>query len=101
MAKNLDEVGANSLPETIWTLPIEKVKNDKGNDEYIISLPEKVRKHMKLKSGDRLFWGERSNDSFEVRKASKNEMDQLKITKGQSDAIRHEKTYRRKGGYLL
>ena len=56
MSKKLEEVGSNTLPQTIWTLPVEKVTNDKGSDEYIISLPEKVRKHMKLKSGDKVFW---------------------------------------------
>jgi len=97
MNKELEEVGSNTLPQTIWTLPVEKVTNDKGSYEYIISIPEKVRKHMKLKQGDNLFWGERLDNIFEVRKASKEEMDQYKISKGQSDAIRYEKIHQRKG----
>ena len=96
MAKNLDEVGADSTPETIWTLPVEKVKNDKGKDEYIISLPDKMRKHLKLKDGDRLFWGERANNSYEVRKASKDELRQFKIDIGQDEAIRNEKMENRR-----
>ena len=88
MAKQLDEVGANTLPEVLWTLPVEKVKNDKGKDEYIISLPDKVRKHMKLKDGDKLFWGERASNCYEVRKASKNDLQYFNVTKGQEDAIR-------------
>ena len=91
MAKQLDEVGADSLPEVLWTLPVEKVKNDKGKDEYIISLPDKVRKHMKLKDGDKLFWGERDRNCYEVRKASKDELQHFKIIKGQEDAIRLDK----------
>jgi bifunctional DNA-binding transcriptional regulator/antitoxin component of YhaV-PrlF toxin-antitoxin module len=81
MSKKLEEVGSNTLPQTIWTLPVEKVTNDKGSDEYIISLPEKVRKHMKLKSGDKVFWGERANGSFEVRKATQEELVYFKIEK--------------------
>lgn len=95
MAKQLDEVGAESLPETIWTLPVEKVKNDKGKDEYIISLPDKVRKHLKLKDGDRLFWGERAKNSYEVRKASKDELRNFKIDIGQSEAERCERARQR------
>lgn len=96
MAKQLDEVGANTIPEVIWTLPVEKVKNDKGGDEYIISLPDKVRKHLKLKEGDKLFWGERNLNCYEVRKASKDELQYYKITKGQEDAIRLEKMEKRR-----
>jgi bifunctional DNA-binding transcriptional regulator/antitoxin component of YhaV-PrlF toxin-antitoxin module len=95
MAKQLDEVGADSSPETIWTLPVEKVKNDKGGDEYIISLPDKVRKHLKLKDGDRLFWGERAKNSYEVRKASKDELQRFKIDLGQSEAERMERERQR------
>lgn len=81
MSKKLEEVGSNISPQTIWTLPVEKVTNDKGFDEYIISLPEKVRKHMKLKEGDKVFWGERANNSFEVRKATQEELVYYKIEK--------------------
>jgi bifunctional DNA-binding transcriptional regulator/antitoxin component of YhaV-PrlF toxin-antitoxin module len=95
MAKQLDEVGADSSPETIWTLPVEKVKNDNGKDEYIISLPDKVRKHLKLKDGDRLFWGERAKNSYEVRKASKDELQRFKIDLGQSEAERMERERQR------
>jgi len=88
MPKELYDVGTNIRPETIWTLPIEKVKNDKGKDEYIISIPEKMRKHLKLKEGDSLFWGERAKNSFEVRKASKSELHYYKIDIGQDNVIR-------------
>ena len=96
MAKQLEEVGSHMLPETLWTLPVEKVKNDKGKDEYIISLPDKVRKHMKLKDGDRLFWGERANNSYEVRKATKDDLSHFKINLGQDEAIRNEKMEQRR-----
>lgn len=92
MTKNLEEVGSNIQPETIWTLPVEKVKNDKGKDEYIISLPDKVRKHLKLKEGDRIFWGERAKNSYEVRKATKEELQYYKIDLGQDGAIRQAKS---------
>lgn len=77
--------------EIIWTLPIEKVKNDKGKDEYIISIPEKVRKHMKLKESDKLFWGQNADNSYEVRKATKQELHDYKIDLGQDNAIREAK----------
>ena len=79
MKKQLHEVGSPEMPQTIWTLPVEKVTNENGTKEYIISLPEKVRKHMKLKAGDKVFWGERANESFEVRKATQEELVYFKI----------------------
>jgi len=81
MKKELYEVGSPEMPQTLWTLPVEKVTNENGSVEYIISLPEKVRKHMKLKEGDKIFWGERANNSFEVRKATQEELVYFKIEK--------------------
>jgi bifunctional DNA-binding transcriptional regulator/antitoxin component of YhaV-PrlF toxin-antitoxin module len=81
MKKELFEVGSPEIPQVLWTLPVEKVTNEKGKDEYIISLPEKVRKHMKLKQGDKVFFGERANNSFEVRKATQEELIYYKIEK--------------------
>jgi bifunctional DNA-binding transcriptional regulator/antitoxin component of YhaV-PrlF toxin-antitoxin module len=81
MKKELFEVGSPEIPQVLWTLPVEKVTNEKGEDEYIISLPEKVRKHMKLKQGDKVFFGERANNSFEVRKATQEELIYYKIEK--------------------
>jgi hypothetical protein len=86
-----NEVGSTNTPEVIWTLPVEKVKNDNGKDEFIISIPEKLRKYLKLKEGDRLFWGERSKDCCEVRKATKEELQYFKINLGQDNAIRQAK----------
>lgn len=80
--------------EIIWTLPVEKVKNDKGKDEYIISIPDEVRKHLKLKEGDKLFWGERAKNMYEVRKAKKEELHHFKIDLGQNNAIRQAKADR-------
>jgi len=81
MKKELFEVGSPEIPQVLWTLPVEKVTNEKGEDEYIISLPEKIRKHMKLKQGDKVFFGERANNSFEVRKATQEELIYYKIEK--------------------
>lgn len=92
MPKKLEEFGSDMIPETIWTLPLERVKNDNGKDEYIISIPEKLRKHLKLKEGDRLFWGERTQESCEVRKAKKHELQHFKIDLGSENAIRQAKT---------
>jgi bifunctional DNA-binding transcriptional regulator/antitoxin component of YhaV-PrlF toxin-antitoxin module len=86
--KNLEEIGSNITPETIWTLPVEKVRNDKGKEEYIISIPEKMKKFLKLQEGDRLFWGERSDNVYEVRKATKQELQQYKIDISQDNALR-------------
>lgn len=94
MSKNLEEIGSNILPETIWTLPVEKVKNDKGKDEYIISIPEKMRKHLKIKEGDSIFWGEREKNRYEVRKATKEQLHHFKIDLGQDNAIRQAKADR-------
>ena len=88
MPKNLKEVGTFGLPETIWTLSVEKVKNEKGREEYIISIPEKLRKHLKLKEGDKLFWGECANNCCEVKKAKKEHLQYLKIDLGQDNAMR-------------
>jgi bifunctional DNA-binding transcriptional regulator/antitoxin component of YhaV-PrlF toxin-antitoxin module len=77
--------------EVIWTLPVEKVRNDKGREEYIISIPEKVRKHMKLKEGDKLFWGEHPDNTYEVRKATKLELHYYKIDISQENEIRRER----------
>jgi len=87
-----NEVGSQIRPEIIWTLPVEKVKNDEGKDEFIISIPEKLKKHLKLKEGDKLFWGERENNCCEVRKAKKEELQYLKIDLGQDNAIRQAKS---------
>jgi hypothetical protein len=81
MKKELFEVGSPETPQVLWALPVEKVTNEKGEDEYIISLSEKVRKHMKLKQGDKVFFGERANNSFEVRKATQEELIYYKIEK--------------------
>ena len=89
-----NEVGSGTMPEAIWTLPVEKVKNDKGKDEYIISIPDEVRKHLKLKEGDKLFWGEREKNMYEVRKAKKDELRHFKIDLGQDNAIRQAKADR-------
>jgi bifunctional DNA-binding transcriptional regulator/antitoxin component of YhaV-PrlF toxin-antitoxin module len=94
MAKKVYEVGSDTLPQVIWTLPVEKVKNDNGKDEYIISLPDKVRKHLKLKEGDSLFWGERENNIYEVHKATKDELRDFKVDISQESAIRREKMER-------
>jgi len=82
-----DKLESTELPEIIWTLPVEKVKNDMGKDEYIISIPEKMIRHMKLKTGDKLFWGERSNNRYEVRKAKKDELQKFKIDLGHDSAL--------------
>ena len=92
MPRNLEEIGSNTIPEYIWTLPVEKVKNDKGKDEYIISIPDGVRKHLKLKEGDKLFWGERAKNIYEVRKAKKEELHRFKIDLGQDNAIRQARS---------
>lgn len=89
-----NEVGSTEVPEVIWTLPVEKVKNDNGKDEYIISIPNELRKHLKLKEGDNLFWGERSKNCYEVRKASKKELHTFKIDIGQDNAIRQARNDR-------
>jgi hypothetical protein len=89
MAKNLEEFGSDILPEVIWTLPVEKVRNDKGKDEYIISIPDKMKRFLKLKEGDKLFWGERANNTYEVRKATKEELQAYKILMSQDNAIRN------------
>ena len=94
MPRNLEEFGSEVMPETIWTIPVEKVKNDKGKDEYIISIPEEVRKHLKLKEGDKLFWGERLHNTYEVRKAKKDELQHFKIDLSQDNAIRQAKMNR-------
>jgi bifunctional DNA-binding transcriptional regulator/antitoxin component of YhaV-PrlF toxin-antitoxin module len=94
MAKKVYEVGSDTLPQVIWTLPVEKFKNDNGKDEYIISLPDKVRKHLKLKEGDSLFWGERENNIYEVHKATKDELRDFKVDISQESAIRREKMER-------
>jgi bifunctional DNA-binding transcriptional regulator/antitoxin component of YhaV-PrlF toxin-antitoxin module len=86
-----NEVGSESMPEAIWTLPVEKVTNDKNKVEYIISIPDEMKKYLKLKDGDRLFWGERSKNCYEVRKAKKDELQQFKIDLGQDNAIRQAK----------
>ena len=94
MPRKLEEFGSEVMPEAIWTLPVEKVKNDKGKDEYIISIPDEVRKHLKLKDGDKLFWGERAKNMYEVRKAKKEELHHFKIDLGQNNAIRQAKADR-------
>lgn len=94
MPRKLEEFGSEVMPEAIWTLPVEKVKNDKGKDEYIISIPDEVRKHLKLKEGDKLFWGERAGNIYEVRKAKKEELHHFKIDLGQDNAIRQAKADR-------
>lgn len=94
MPRKLEEFGSEVIPEAIWTLPVEKVKNDKGKDEYIISIPDEVRKHLKLKEGDKLFWGERAGSICEVRKAKKEELHHFKINLGQNNTIRQAKADR-------
>ncbi len=91
MPRKLKEFGSEVMPEAIWTLSVEKVKNDKGKNEYIISIPDEVRKHLKLKEGDKLFWGERLYNTYEVRKAKKEELHHFKIDFGQNNVIRQAK----------
>ena len=92
MSKNLKEIGSPEMPETIWTIPVEKVRNQNGKYEYIISIPDKVRKYMKLKEGDNLFWGERFGNVFEVRKAKNEELHHFKINRTQDESIREGKS---------
>lgn len=94
MPRKLEEIGSEVLPEAIWTLPVEKVRNENGKEEYIISIPDEVRKHLKLKEGDKLFWGERAKNMYEVRKAKKEELHHFKIDLGQDNAIRQAKADR-------
>jgi len=96
MKKDLKPVGSIDRPGTVWTTPVEKVKNDNGKYEYIVSLSEEMRKFLKLKEGSFLFWGERSNYSFEVRKAKDQELHDFKIKLSQQNAIRQAKTDRLK-----
>ena len=94
MPRKLEEFGSEVVPEAIWTLPVEKVRNENGKEEYIISIPNEVRKHLKLKEGDKLFWGERAKSTYEVRKAKKEELHHFKIDLGQDNAIRQSKADR-------
>lgn len=94
MPRKLEEIGSEVLPEAIWTLPVERVRNENGKEEYIISIPDEVRKHLKLKEGDKLFWGERAKNMYEVRKAKKEELHHFKIDLGQDNAIRQAKADR-------
>lgn len=94
MPRKLEEIGSEVMPEAIWTLPVEKVRNENGKEEYIISIPDEVRKHLKLKEGDKLFWGERAKNMYEVRKAKKEELHHFKIDLGQDNAIRQAKADR-------
>jgi bifunctional DNA-binding transcriptional regulator/antitoxin component of YhaV-PrlF toxin-antitoxin module len=88
MPKKLHEVGDPSSPAVIWTLPLELVKNDNGKDEFIISIPKEMLKHLKLKKGDSLFFGERAKNCYEVRKTTKEELSIFKINMGQENMRR-------------
>jgi len=91
MPKELEEVGSDVMPETIWTLIVEKVTNQDGKSEYVISIPEKMKKYMKLKDGDSLFWGERAKNMYEVRKASNEDLHRFKIQRASDESIREGK----------
>jgi len=89
MKKQLYEVGAPESPHTIWTLPVEVVKNDAGKEEFIISIPKEMREYLKLKKNDSLFFGERAKNCYEVRKATKEELRIFKIDLGQENMKRY------------
>ncbi len=88
MSEKLHKIGSPTRPKTVWALPVEKVKNDKGEDEYIMSLPKKVLDFLKLKPNDILFWGERSDHIFEVRKPKDGELESYSIKLGQENVLR-------------
>jgi len=93
----MDKSVESDLPEVIWTLPIEKVKNDDGREEYIISLPPQMMKHAKLGHKDYLFWGKRGENCFEVRKATKEELNYFKVDISQKNTIRDSKNKKYNG----
>jgi hypothetical protein len=55
-----------------WQLPVDKIENgDTGEDEYFITFPDDLLKAANLNPGDEVYWEDKNDGTFILRKVTK------------------------------
>jgi hypothetical protein len=55
-----------------WQLPVDKIENgDTGEEEYFIQFPDDLLESANLKEGDEVFWEDKNDGTFILRKVTK------------------------------
>lgn len=71
-----------------WAIPIEEVRDQNGRVERIMSLPEGFLKEAKWKAGDKVWFNSNYDGTYDVKKATKKELDDYLVTKASKDEER-------------
>ena len=71
-----------------WAIPIEEVRDQNGRVERIMSLPEGFLKEAKWKAGDKMWFNSNYDGTYDVKKATKKELDDYLVTKASKDEER-------------
>ena len=71
-----------------WAIPIEEVRDQNGRVERIMSLPEGFLKEAKWKAGDKVWFNSNYDGTYDVKKATKKELNDYLVTKASKDEER-------------
>jgi hypothetical protein len=65
-----DRAASEKGKVTKWILPVQQIIED-GVDDYFIQLPDDLLEQVNWKNGDQLYWIDRGDGSFEIKKVIK------------------------------
>ena len=65
-----DKAASEKDKVTKWILPVQQIIEE-GVDDYFIQLPDDLLKQVNWKNGDQLYWIDRGDGSFEIKKVIK------------------------------
>ena len=65
-----DKAASEKDKVTKWILPVQQIIEE-GVDNYFIQLPDDLLEQVNWKNGDQLYWIDRGDGSFELRKVTK------------------------------
>jgi len=65
-----DKAASEKDKVTKWILPVQQIIEE-GVDDYFIQLPDDLLEQVNWKNGDQLYWIDRGDGSFEIKKVTK------------------------------
>lgn len=65
-----DKAASEKDKVTKWILPVQQIIEE-GVDDYFIQLPDDLLEQVNWKNGDQLYWIDRGDGSFEIKKVIK------------------------------
>ena len=65
-----DKAASEKGKVTKWILPVQQIIEE-GVDDYFIQLPDDLLEQVNWKNGDQLYWIDRGDGSFEIKKVIK------------------------------